>query len=391
MMRISPNDSLLHGITIGNVTTYLELLGWVPVEHPNPKLFLFEGPNDDFGEPLELFVPKSIKYSDSYRRLADIVNVISVIEDRDVHDIITNLKYFDRDVFKIRVLDTGTSRSSLPLHLVYQQIGGLNNLLSYAACSEKKPQPYFKNKLDIGKKHSEKCQFGHTFDGSFGFTIESPLISSYVQSRQFGGEDPSPPFERRVIERIIRGFLAIKEALLKRDLNVLVELYSTAFNANMCEAIVKMSNKKSIRLEYTISWSPKIKPSKDVQNFSSILLENEAFTYLEKAAEHLKYVEPQEIAITGKVIQLSTEADPFDYSSLPRTILIKSYDQPGKPAKIKVSLSRRDYEVAIEAHKNGLPVSVRGILERKGNGSVLLEPRAFRLIQMIPNAHSTER
>lgn len=94
-MRISPNDPLLRGITINSMTAYLEFLGWVQIEHPNPKLLLFQGPNDDFGEPLDLFIPESTKYSDSYRRLADVVNVISVIEDRDVHEIITNIKYFN--------------------------------------------------------------------------------------------------------------------------------------------------------------------------------------------------------------------------------------------------------------------------------------------------------
>ena len=96
MSRILANDPLLRGVTINNLTAYLELLGWVQIEHPNPKLFVFQGPNDDLGEPLELFAPQSTKYSDSYRRLADIVNVLSVIEDRDTHEIITNIKYFGR-------------------------------------------------------------------------------------------------------------------------------------------------------------------------------------------------------------------------------------------------------------------------------------------------------
>ena len=356
-MRILPNDSLLRGVTIGNVTAYLELLGWVRVEHPSPKRFVFQGPEDDFGKPLELFVPRHTEFIDSYERLADIVNFLSAFEEIPARDVLRKIRNFDRDVLYVRILDTGSYRSSIPLDIAHKQIGGIRDLFAFSACSERIPRPYFNSMLSIGTKHSNYCQFGHTFDGSFGFTIESPIISPY---RHVEGEDPLPPFERRVMERIIRGLLTTQEALMKEDLDLLVNHYPTDLYGNMCQAIVSMSNKKSVRIEWSISWSSKIKPSEDVRIPGPIRIENKAGFFLEAAAHRLRRMVPKRVTVVGKVIQLRKRADPLDYSSLPRTVVIRSNGKPGKADSIRVSLPSDDYRAATRAHRNEEPVTVRG-------------------------------
>ena len=377
MTRISPNDSLLRTLNVEDVAAYLEFLGWVKREHPNPRLFVFQGPLDDFGEPLELWLPRHINFLDSYARIADVVNFLSAFEKIPAREVVLKIRNMDRDVLHVRILDTLTAHNSIPLKVAHKQIGGLKDLFAFSACSERTPRPYFSYTMDVGRKHINYCKFGQTFEGSFGFTIESPIISPYVQSRLNGGE-PQPPFERRVMERIVRGLRVTQEAVSKENFDLLLNEYATAFNANMCQAIVKMSNQKSVPIEVSISWSPKIKPSQDVRKLEPIRLEEKAYSYLEAASYHLKDVQPERATVQGKVIELRTRADPLDHSSLPRTIVISWNHKPGRAANVKVSLAPDDYRAAIEAHKQGTPVSVSGILEKPSSSWVLVDPVEFK-------------
>jgi hypothetical protein len=378
MTRISPNDSLLRTLNVEDVAAYLEFWGWVKVEHPNPKLFVFQGPKDDFGDPLELILPRHMNFLDSYARIADVVNFLSAFEEIPSREVVLKIRNMDRDVLNIRILDTLTAHNSIPLKIAHKQIGVLKDLFAFSACSERTPRPHFNSVLSVGRKHSNHCQFGQTFEGSFGFTIESPIISPYVQTR-LEGDEPQPPFERRVMERIIRGLRVTQEAVSKEDFDLLVKEYATAFNANMCQAIVKMSNQKSVQIEVSISWSPKIKPSQDVRELGPMRLENKAYSYLEAASYHLRDVQPERVTVRGKVIELRTRADPLDYSSLPRTIVISWNHKPGRAASVKVSLAPDDYRAAIEAHRNGTPVTVSGILEKPSSSWVLVDPVEFQV------------
>lgn len=97
-MRVSPNDPLLRSLTIEDIAKYLVFLGWVRVEDANPKRFVFQGPENDFGKPLELFVPRHTEFIDSYERLADIVNFLSAFEEIPARDVLRKIQNFDRFV-----------------------------------------------------------------------------------------------------------------------------------------------------------------------------------------------------------------------------------------------------------------------------------------------------
>jgi len=59
-----------------------------------------------------------------------------------------------------------------------------------------------------------------------------------------------PPFERRVIQRLARGFQNIHEAELADDSSIITSNFASGFNANMCEALADLIEKTTDRLKF---------------------------------------------------------------------------------------------------------------------------------------------
>src|SRR5208282_1846916 len=63
--------------------------------------------------------------------------------------------------------------------------------------------------------YADSCRFGHTFRGSFGFTIESPVIPN-IEPTLPQIEQPAP-FERRVMQRFAHAVRVVSEAVRSDD------------------------------------------------------------------------------------------------------------------------------------------------------------------------------
>jgi hypothetical protein len=176
--------------------------------------------------------------------------------------------------------------------------------------------------------------------------------------------------------------LATQQATAERDLAKLVRGYENGLNANMCEAIVRMSREKTLPLEYSVLWSPKLEPSDDIDDPGTIRLSEASYQYLEDAARELKELEPEYAVIRGLVTDLSSRGDPHGPSDIPRSVAIMWTNRPerGRPVKVVVSLEREDYLTAIEAHEKWRTVEVTGIIQRVGNLWRLSDPRDFKVV-----------
>lgn len=89
MTRISPDNPILNKLSINKFVEYLKQSGWVPAEHPNERIFLFEGPADDDGKPLQLILPQSHHFEDANILLAEAINLLAVLK-REAPDLIVN-------------------------------------------------------------------------------------------------------------------------------------------------------------------------------------------------------------------------------------------------------------------------------------------------------------
>jgi hypothetical protein len=75
-----------NSIQIDNFVTYLHQHGWQKIDHPNTRLLVFQGVNDDRGYPIQIVLPSQNDFEDSDRLLAKAVNLLAAIEDRSTQE-----------------------------------------------------------------------------------------------------------------------------------------------------------------------------------------------------------------------------------------------------------------------------------------------------------------
>lgn len=390
-MGTSLNGTLIRPLEFRSLVEYLTLTGWERVELP-PRWLVFRGSTDIEGNPLEIVLPSDPSVPDLRYYLAGAVDILSAVENLPPRLVAERVKFYDRDVLRMRNLETG-DEDSITLKLAAEQVSDLRSLVAYAACSEQDPRPHFNYLLSIGKRTTERYRFGHTFSGSFGFTVESPPIGKPTVYPQVTQPPLVPdlveeqeiillPFVRRVMERVVRGLLFTQDATRHGDVSMLVDRYGSGFNSKMCASIVRMSKPKALPLEYRVQWSPKIKPSSDVIDPGTIRLSAVSYGYLEQAEQILRTLEPEVVVVQGLVTSLRSQDDPLEVGSA-RSIVMKWINRPmgERPVGIIVPLGRDDYLSASEAHIHWQTVQVTGIAQKVGNTWRLSDPRDFRILR----------
>ena len=385
-MTSSDNEIMASGrsLRVEDLTAYLGRRGWKREAHPNQRLLVFVGPADDHGKPLHIIIPRSNDFEDAAQRVSDAVSLLALIEKRHTFDIVQAIKALDKDLLRLRLVTGPGQSDSLSFELATKLVQGLRNLLSYAACHGGNPKPYFVKASGIGRRYVEKCRFGQTFSGSFGLTIESPVVPSAQQP--IGGTTAPSPFERRVMARLVRGLALTQEVLLSGDVSPLIINYSKGLNANMCEAILEMPRElRDMEMQYSVLWSPELKAPADVAEDVPIRFEPKSYEYLETAARMLRHVEQSsDVEVRGRVVQLRSEVAPSDEEDddvgAERIVTVLREQEGTDQIRVRILLDPEQYKSACDAHKEGRIVSVIGKLEKLGKFWTLMSPRDFRVL-----------
>lgn len=360
-----------------NLVPYLRLRGWQDAS--NPKWYVFQ--KNDF----EIILPKNPKARDANLYISNAVDLLSGLTDEKSQDVIRRIIYFDSDILLSRNIQTG-EYNSITLMMASQQVHELKQLVNYSAFSEYQPKPYFlQSQSKSSRQMTEHYRFGHTFAGSFGFTVLSPITRLPLPHQQlmlFSDEKPPAPLapmERRVMERIVRGLSITKMAVSQRDAEPLLRDYASAFNANMCQSLVKMSQGKKMPMEYKVYWSPKFEPADDVSQLHLFELNETSYEMLDYAGNELKKLKPEYVSVKGRIIGLTSKDNPLG-SSAHRSVIIRGrYSDEMRPIDIIVELSKEEYVRASKAHIEWAVVHVNGILSRSGYGWRLTDASDFTL------------
>lgn len=382
-MRSLLPDDILRRVKYRVLLEYLKYTSWELQTSPKGKWLIFRGSKDVYGEPLEIVLPQNSNATDLPWYISNAVGLLAALANESAETIANKIRYYDHDVLKVRNIETG-QYDSIALRLASTQVSQLKSLVAFGACSEYDPRPFFEvSNTVVARQMIDHYRFGHTFRGSFGYTIESAVSepSRYVQESYFEQIEDftiAPP-ERRVMERIVRGLVITREAIKSTSPRVLVDGYSGGFNGNMCKALVKMGNKRTSALEYAVDWSVKIQPSEDVRDPGTIQLDRESYSYLDQAAKELSTYEPVETTIIGRVTNLVAKDNPLGSEEIPRSVVIRWLNRGARPVSVLVYLNREDYVVAHDAHLRWLDVEVKGVVQRVGSTYRLANPHDFRL------------
>lgn len=273
------------------------------------------------------------------------------------------------------------------LEKTFQIVQGINNLIIYSAWMEVLPKTYYVGRRPkIVKQQSQYFRFGHTFSGSFGFTIELPLL---IRQPNLFQSITIIPTSRRVIERIVRGLISVEKADNNKSSMLIPQTLTTGLNGNMCQALLDISRGiENDGIEYTVTWSPQLIPSRDISEFKSIQLSRSAFQYVEEALQYLKLEDLENVLVAqAEALRI---AEPGSYvtvrgkisniKSLNRDTLITSIEWDEEQRVVDVHIGPESYGLACDAFRDFRTVYVAGNLNRNNKGKwILINPKLFKV------------
>jgi len=361
---------------INNLYRFLARSGWVEERQRNERVVALNSPVGKDGDFVTVLLPRSEEFADSNRRLNEAVASVAAYLGIPAMVLSRRLKAWDRDILRTRLFDRLADTDAIPLRLASLVIDDLRSFVGYAAYAQQAPRPFFPRSGAISAEFTEHCYFGHTFQGSFGLTIECPL--PLVGQMAIAEEFNDPPFERLVMQRIAHGYLQIQRAATANDPTLLIRDYEAGMNANMLRSLTQVYERlDSLSVEYAIEWSPELAPPRDLAHEIAVRFDGRAYEIASYAASQLEAEDaPAETVVVSHVVSLKSEMplddgvqDQFDH-----VITLDWEKEAGVPVRIRVALPREEYRKACDAHKNGKKIQVAGIPVKRGKFWTLERP-----------------
>lgn len=355
----------LENVSLGEVRAFLRALRWDHSVSQNEKWDLFEPTADG----PEIILPRQGEISNLEMYIQNAIETLSAIRDMPVDELILDISADDRDILRTHV-PPSNGHQTVSLQEASKYLKHFKDLIAYASAAEDDPQPAYGNWQGPARKMVKHVQFGHTFDGSFGFSIESPLLGTAqrMQSPLYEGDSDvsrEQPLERRVMERIMRSLRFASQAP-ERGADWLSSQYRDGLNANMCTSLATLLEQVASSVTYEARWSRRIEVSDDLIGVKPIQLTTRHVPVLKEAAAVLENRDPESVEIVGRVIELSAR-EPSSLGSKKTVKVEVVSDAADLPDAVFVNLEAEDYRTAGEIHLDEGYVRATGHLTREGN------------------------
>lgn len=372
-------------VNLEELQRYLLTHGWLQVDHANKRIALFVTKPDGLGDYASVALPASIEFSDASELIRSAIRSVADYENISIGKVLDYVHHWDRDILRARLIKLRGHEDSLPLAIAAETISSLKEFIGYAAYTQAAPRPFFDKAGGEAAAFAEHCRFGHTFSGSFGLTVESPI--SVVPELAMPGNQPivplTVPFERQVFERVATGFSTLRTSVEANSLDPMIEGYKTGFSANMCHTLAEIFQQAGgRRIEYDISWSPELKSPAE-QIWKPFLFEGRAHEFALAAASELEKVEKiPDSVIEGPIIVLKSDTPPGldEQAKFEHVITMFWEREKEQTVQIRVPLSPQQYIEACDAHKEGQKIRILGIPEKSGKFWTLTNPHDFTVL-----------
>lgn len=366
-------------VPLNSLKRYLVAAGWRRRTLPSGVEVFANGPE---GNSIEIVLPETSVDDDLPERITIAIRTLSAVERLPPDAIISAIRAISYDLVHSRLPDSAIRHDTIKLGTAEEFIKRMVKILAASAHSELHDGPYFLRLNGIAQRYADECRFGHTFRGSFGFTVESPVGPNTLEP--VVGEIPTPPLERRAIRRLARGLRTVREAISVDDPTQIIGGYSTGLNANACEELAALVElPQGGGLSFEIVFSPEWGFPPDIGATCAVdFKQAQGVEVIRAAAQALRAVNDGKLrTIVGKVTTLRSRENPSDLFSISgsQDVIVEWVSDEFGSKNVRVSLGPEEYLQAVEAHKAGQAVSVEGELEQARQWR-LENPRAFRLV-----------
>lgn len=142
---------------------------------PGRSFDVFVRGNDPGG--VELVVPHTLDLADAQRLMARVLRALAEMRRVTLIDIVTDVLSVGFDVIMSTIPTEYVVQETVAFDRARRLINGMRDVLASTATAELEPRPFFSRLKREGAEHADNCRFGHTFKGSFGFTLESPIMA----------------------------------------------------------------------------------------------------------------------------------------------------------------------------------------------------------------------
>ena len=295
----------------------------------------------------------------------------------------------EADLIRYRVRSLETENGTMLLSDGARLLDGAQRSLLAAACSAIAPQTYHpRMSRAAATQLLNCCRLGQTEKGSFTLTIVCPLRAVEQQPTLQGIET----FTRRTTTMLMRSLHRLIHAIEQDQVSSIGEESATepVISANLCEALLRMQPPQDrSSLIISASWaSALLSPPDDVQ--SQVAIQSEYFPIIEEIGRSLRPSPALATAVfVGYVDTLDGDVDENGHMQGETSILVLHEEEV---VRAHVDLGPDDYQRAVDAHRQGQPISLRGVLHRSSRSNRINEVSDLRLLEQetaqAQNVHS---
>lgn len=331
---------------------------------------------DRNGRTEQVVLPRLSSIVDFSRRMAELVDAVSKVEERDPSSVLFDLTLTPFDVVRVRSKDAddyGSIRFDTGIQL-HEEARRLVVASALAAEVSGQPRKAWKGRRpDSVGQYIERLRLGQSENTSFSLTLLSPYsFEPNGQTTLFQDE----AFGRRVTRKFGAALAAIQGALAESvtdPLPAFEKSVDAGVSADMCQALAKLADSDA-GVEVSVSWSP----AKPVQPPVRLALSRQDAAVLQEVARIFSRQEPEpEFVIEGLVEEIKEKPERFDGSVVIQAPLP---NQPGV-RKIRVHFDQTYRDIVYDAARNKKWVRVIGDLAREGKFLTLLGPRDFSIVE----------
>ncbi|MDD5181831.1 MAG: hypothetical protein PHC66_01515 [Candidatus Nanoarchaeia archaeon] len=358
-------------LRLESLKRYLRLTGWVTRDY---TLKLLKIHKQIAEENLEMIIPNTEDILDYNSRIKDIIQSLSVIDNKEFESLYEEIANIGYDLMKIRFDATKTEEGTIPLGDFVGAINNVKTMIMYGACSEIQTKSQYRKPFDDAKFLVDNCEFAQTEFGSFVISIRVPLGKTYLVPIDEDNEYLKD-LGRKTIARLIEGINEVEQVSIE-DEEAFREGYDKKLNKNVCEAISHiLQNEEGFNVEITAKWDNTLPLETELPNHSRIEARS-LYQKFNKIASYLKKIhEPEEITITGNIKKLETQDK--DLQTEKKLITI---DVPSLKRKVYLYITEQEHISACNAYRDKARVQVTGTLNKKTQHWCLDNPSNLRIL-----------
>jgi hypothetical protein len=371
------DKTTLKSLRLSDWTTYLRTHGWQEAQR-NDKAAFWRQYQDN--EAYEVLMPLRYDLADFSPRISEALDTLSIFEQRSPAAVLSDLKTVtSADVIRVCVQDNSNT-STIPLDDGVLLIQRARDMLTSAACATVNTRAYFASrKPSEVTNYLQQVSLGQTEPGGYVVKLISPVNPQlyYQSNNQLNLLVVEPPYQRRVVQTLMQSLSALQKAAEiashSSDFTPFQDAVRQGVNANLCEAVIGMSGyQKTRNLEVNVLWSYARTAEKTIPD--RVSLSFETMDIIEEAGRLFRATSSQEDQqIEGLVISLHREKE-----KTTGLVTIMAF-MDGKHRKVRVELDDKDYDKAIQAHKEHIPIFCEGELIKEARSFLLNHPRNFCL------------